>query len=361
MSATVRISIEDIDAALASYESIKVYSDTSPDGAFTTLVTTITLVADTHEYSYSDSNGSAATWYRFTLYHSTGPLESDQSAPFQGGFSLSDLRIEGAMRAHAGAKGTATGGNGSSLVDASLMDSGVDTSFLSGWWVYRPNAENASDRMRRLKEVPFTVASGTIEPIRSWTAAPAEGEVYHLFAWFPPVDQPPNPLSWNRIVRQALRRCRYRDLLVLGVGDGATTRFELNTHAPTVSDRQVRRVFLRTEDSAGRLTEVDASKQGRWWELITNTPDSLIVNVKPAPSSTQTVVVEAYCMDAELYRDDDTTLVEPERAIRAVAYEALVQLNMREPGRYAAELMAAEALFYETDSETAPQALVRHV
>jgi hypothetical protein len=360
MSATVRVAIEDPATAIPTYTSIRLYRDTDPGGDFSSVLSTTALVAATYEYLITDSTGSSTSWYRFDLYHSTDLTTSEQSPPFQAGVSMSWLRIEAAIRAMAGFKSTATSGSLTTLVDSVLRDNGVDTAFLSGAWVYRPNA-SAANKLRRIGQTGFTVASGTLTPIRDWTVSPSAAEEYHIFTMAPPTRQAGTSYSWDDAIRTGLERVRFVDLLVLGVGDGAERRFSLDTHSNQVGERHIQRVWIRTTDSDGHVTECDAGKMGRTWHVIENTPDSLTLELIPAPTASETVVVEALCKDAALYRDDDTTLVPPERAVRATVYEFFKAMNRREPGRYAAELSAAAQEYDEREAEESPAMVVRLV
>ncbi len=362
MSVTVKIAIEDPAEAMATYQSIKLYRDTDPGGAFSTLVDTEALVAGTYEYLIEDTGGGSASWYRFLLYHATGPVQSELSAPFQAGVTLAWLRIEAAIRAGAGFKGTATGGSTAGvLTDAALVDQGVDTNFLAGAWFYRPDAANATDKLRRAAETPFNTSTGAVTMRRtSYTASPS-GEAYHVFNLMPPIDQPGVPFSWDRAVRAGLERVRYRDMLVLGEGDGETYRYPLDTHANQVSEQNIQRVIIRQTDSDGREWDADASKQGRYWELAENAPGSITLVLSHAPLEDEQVIVEALCKDAALYSDDDTTLVQPERAIRATVYEAYRMMNAAQPGRYAGEMAWAWENFRDYEAEHEPVPVLRLV
>ena len=78
------VTVPDIDQIIAaSYTVIRVYTDTSETGNFTTLDGTITLVAEQTGYSYVDTDGDSATWYK-TAYYGSTPGESDKSAVQQG-------------------------------------------------------------------------------------------------------------------------------------------------------------------------------------------------------------------------------------------------------------------------------------
>lgn len=365
MSATARVYIEDPAAALATYEELHLYRDSTPEGEFVALAGSTLLLPDTYEYVFEDGGGSSLSWYRFRLYHPTGPIQSDLSAPFQAGVALSWLRMEVAIRAHAGFRGTVTGGTIDTLVDETLRDNGLDQAFMSGIWIYRPGSIEgltASDRLRRTANNGFDPATGTFTVVRPYTSQPPlAGEEYHAYALVPPVDQAGVPYSWNRAIREALEEVRFPDLLVLGHGDGVTTRFELDTHVNQARERHIQRVWLRTVTQDGQVIDRDAQKAGGWWSVQQNTPASLTLIVQPAPTADELVVVEAMTRDAALYRDDDITAAPPELVIRAAVMKLFEHMNTRIPGRYQAEYAGALASYNAYAAQVTPQPIVRLV
>jgi len=79
------ITVDDITQIIAAgYTVIRVYTDTTSTGAFTTLDGTVALVAGQTGYAYADVDGTTATWYKVAYYGAT-PGESTKSAAQQGG------------------------------------------------------------------------------------------------------------------------------------------------------------------------------------------------------------------------------------------------------------------------------------
>lgn len=79
------ITVDDITQIIAAgYTVIRVYTDTAETGTFASLDGTATLVAGQTGYSYVDTDGTTATWYKVAYYGST-PGESTKSAAQQGG------------------------------------------------------------------------------------------------------------------------------------------------------------------------------------------------------------------------------------------------------------------------------------
>lgn len=76
--------IEEPDAVLAAgYTSVRVYSDTSESGAFSTLLGSVSIVADQQSVLYLDLLGTSATWYK-TAFYGTVPGEGEKSPAFRG-------------------------------------------------------------------------------------------------------------------------------------------------------------------------------------------------------------------------------------------------------------------------------------
>lgn len=73
------VTVDDITQILAAgYTVVRVYTDTSESGTFTTLDGTITLVAGDTGYEYIDTDGTSATWYK-VAYYGASPGESTKS------------------------------------------------------------------------------------------------------------------------------------------------------------------------------------------------------------------------------------------------------------------------------------------
>lgn len=78
------VTVDEVDAVIAAgYTVIRVYTDTTSTGNFTTLNGTITLVASTDSYEYTDETGVDSTWYR-TAYYGAAPGEGTKSAARKG-------------------------------------------------------------------------------------------------------------------------------------------------------------------------------------------------------------------------------------------------------------------------------------
>src|SRR5690606_29785063 len=105
---TLQVYIEDIDDVLADgFTTLRLYRDTTPDGAFSTLVTTETLVEGQEYYSLTDTAGSVSHWYRHDFYD--GSTSTAKSPPYRSeAIPLVTLRVMVAARMGAGFHSTCT-------------------------------------------------------------------------------------------------------------------------------------------------------------------------------------------------------------------------------------------------------------
>jgi hypothetical protein len=99
------ITCEEVNALMtAGYTVIRVYTDTSATGDFTTLDGTVTLVASTDSYEYTDVDGTSSTWYK-TAYYGAGPSEGSKSSARKGETRAAYATVQ-ELRAELGKTGT---------------------------------------------------------------------------------------------------------------------------------------------------------------------------------------------------------------------------------------------------------------
>lgn len=357
MAATGNVYIEDPTTALLSYTSIRVYRGSTSDpntAVFTALVQTLTLVAGTENYAFTDGSGTVDTIWRAWFYNTSSTAHSNLGPiirPDQA-TTLRKVRIEAARQAGAGFDSTCSAAGTASpatLIDAGLRDSGIDSAFLEGAWIYRPDAAAAGDKVRRVAKDGYDSATGTLSFDRIYTNLPASAEVYQVFNLAPPVDQPGVSYSWDRAVREGLNMAWFIDQVNLGEGTSTRqTRFSL-ANFPDITARTIRRVLLRTTDTNSIITDINASTNGRYWVPVTNA-GAFQIDIYPAPATTQTVIVEAVRTDSDIYIDTDWTNTPIDLAVRAAVVKIYNRLTMLQPGRYAAELAVALSDYNEEQS-----------
>lgn len=344
MTIPLSIPVENIDEVLETYDELEIYRDTSATGTFSTLVTTLTLDSDTTLYTYDDANGDSGSWYRHRFHNDTGPVNSEYSPPWRPhGLTLEELCIQVAEDAGTGFRSTCTSDGGAdALIDAALSDSGVDSSFLEGAWVYRPNADSV-DRLRRVKS--FTTASGTLVPTRDWSVAPAEDEVYHVYLLLPPVDAPGAPGSYRRAVRLGLSRVWFEDEFLVGEGtEDGKTRFDVSAFLPHILEaHQV--IFRRYDSNTGYPHDRNVGKNGGFWRLIKNGRFDVQLELITPPSTDDEIWAKAYRQQDPVYRDDDVTDCPNDMAVAAGKYGLFLWMTQIRPGSYTGELALAESEF----------------
>lgn len=359
---TVKGYVEEIEQALLLYTQIRLYSDTSPGGDFTTLADTATLVADQEAYDLTDTAATSSTVWRFRLYNPTGPVQSELSPLIRpAALTMLRLRVEAARMASAGFDGTCSAtGTTTTLIDASLIDDGVDEAFLEGSWIYRPDAAAAGDRVRRVARGGFDTETGTLSFDRAYTNAPDSGEEYHVFNLLPPIDSRGQAYSWDRAIRDGLAGVWIVDQVNLGEGSATGSRdFSLAAHTSYLDKRQVRRVLKRTTDSNGYVTEWDCDGNGGWWTIEENGIGVLTLRINPAPTTQESVIVEFNRTDADLWADTDVTLVPEPLAPAAVAMAAYRWLNEQDqPGKYQREYEGALLAFRRAAKDKRPTDVV---
>ncbi len=355
----VQVYVEDPTTALLTYTTIRLYSATSPSGTFA-VVTTTALVAGQQNYTINDSGGTSGTYYRYSLYTATGPLESAYSpliSPY--GTTLLRLRMEAARECGAGFSGTPASGTTTTLTDPILRDSGVDANYLEGAWLYRPDAALAADKVRRVSAAGFNSSTGALTA-RTWTNAPTSDEKYQVFMLFSPTDVAGAAYSWDRAIRAAMADITYLDRIVLGTGDGSTTIWDLAEHLAYVRRANIRRVLIRTTDSTTlEVTDEDFTRPNGYFDLIENGAGTLSLQLSRAPGTSEKVVLEITRQDPGLTIDTDVTLAPFEWAVAGTIYEVYRRLNQLQDGKYEAEEARAEANLHRQVARYRPPQLVR--
>lgn len=348
-SITVKVYVEDPATEVLTYDQVRLYYDTTPDGSFAGEVSGSpqTLDADTTDYDLVDNAWVSGRWYRWKLFNSGNSATTPLSEAFQAtAGSLLDIMAAANRRACGGWSGTlSSAGSSTTIVDVVLLDQGVDAGFARATWFYRPNAVLAANRLRRSSDAAFNTNTGAITMTRAYTDTPAQGEPYYAFAMLPPTDQPGESYSMERCVRDGLAVLRVVDRLNLGEGTSAwATDFSLLTHVGWLTEDMIRNVFLRTTDGNGNYAYQDASKNLRYWEVLENGPEDRQLSIHPAPTTSETVIVEAIRPYITPYGLTDMTDCPFDLAVAATVWALFYHLQFRgRPGRYATELAGAYA------------------
>lgn len=245
------------------------------------------------------------------------------------------------MRCGAGFASTCSAlGTTTTLIDLQAVDQGTDSHFGSGGWIYRPDAADSTDYVRRITNDGFDTSTGTFTVNRAWTNAPAADEVYQVFAIVPPIDQPGMPESWTRLVNRGLDETWYEDTITVGGGDGSLNRrFPLADDTGwTANEQYVKQVLARRVDSDGIIHDMDLAKRGRYWDIVHDAGVPTLV-LGYAPQSDQTVVIVAVRTYPPLSADSDETACPLELIALRTRYELYCYLNAQpaSQGQYQGE------------------------
>lgn len=113
-------------------------------------------------------------------------------------------------------------------------------------WVYRPNAANASDKVRIVKT--YAPSTGQLTPDTIWTVAPSVAETYELHGIIEPL------VAFTDLINQGLKRCMV-EVEVTATPVALSTEHSLATVAPWVEDRSwVRQVgYLGSTDNRNQI------------------------------------------------------------------------------------------------------------
>jgi hypothetical protein len=141
--------------------------------------------------------------------------------------SLREARRAVSTRSGVFLASTATSGTVSSLTDTKhpVRSSNIQDDLFVGKWILRPDATQASDRVRVVAENGYTPVNGIIQPDSDWSAPPSAGEVYEIHGSLEPWDEV------NSLVNDALLRCFLLSEIPVAAVTGAT-RHGLNVSAP---------------------------------------------------------------------------------------------------------------------------------
>lgn len=364
MVVTVNVYIPDPATDSETYNEIILLRDIIPSGSFSTQVGTAALVSTTNLYTIVDSAGGPGNVYRYYEYNTTTGAASTYSEIFYPqGMTLAALRLATAREASAGFNGTCSAaGTTTTLVDLTLTDNGIHPDYEQGNWIYRPNATSTGDRMRRIEDNGYNATTGTLTVSRAWTNAPTSGEAYQVYSFFPPIDGTGLGMSWDRIIRRALREAWFVQQINLGPGAPPIHRFSLNAYGGYFTSPDIRRVFTRYTDTLGVIHDWDCDTRGRYWQIVeAGPPDGLSIDIWPPPITTQYVMVEVERVDANLFQDTDITLCPFEYAVQAATWQLFYELNAEQPGKYTGELAAAQGRFERLLRKYRPAGVIRGV
>lgn len=321
MSVTLRFIVEDVTTQLLTYTVIRVYRSSSLGGTYS-VIGTEALVAGTFYYSYNDSSGDLNSWFKYSFYNPTGPVESDLSAPF---------RVEGVTRLRARQAALAKYGAGIVLVNTgtdsnkiTTADHRVKTTLFrddrgKGTWLWPTTGNNAE--VARI--ISASVAStGVITVLPAWSGAFVDNDEVE-WNWLA------DPIEWNNALNRGLARYWYVERVPL-VGVANQEEYSL-AGIPFLKDKeQVHDV--RWYPTSGLDVDESFGVDGRWWRIREDV-GVLTLQIAPAIEATSTLYLETTRPMPSLYTDASAAPANAaEELVAALCYdEVLAYLSA--PGR----------------------------
>lgn len=348
MAVTLRFIVEDVNTQDDTYTVIRVYRASSLTGTYS-VIGTETLVADTFYYSHSDSSGDLNSWYKYSFYNSTGPVESSLSAPF---------RPEGVTRLRARQAALAKYGAGIILVNTGTDSDKITTAdyrFKStiyrdnrgkGAWLW-PTTGNNQEVARIISS--SDVSEGTITVLPTWSGAFVNNDEieWHWLA---------DPTVWNDALVRAMARYWYVERVPI-VGVANQEEYSL-VGIPFLRDKeQVHDV--RWYPTSGLDVDESYGVAGRWWR-IREDAGVLTLQIHPAIAATQTLYLETTRPMPPLYTDAAAApAVAAEELVASLTYdEVLAYLSA--PGNGTADVRKTWHRARVTHQKELHRLLVKH-
>ena len=330
MAAVVlRFVVEDVAVQLLTYNNIRIYRSPTLGGTYT-FVANVPLVAATFYYSYSDAGGSLNSWFKYSFYHATGPVESDLSAPFRVD-GVTRLRARQAALAKYGA-GIVVVNTGTAAGNIVTADYRIKTSLFradrgKGTWLLPTTGSNQG--------VPRIVSAtdpttGTMTVLPAWAAAMANGDEveWHWLA---------DPTVWDEALNRAMPRYWYAERVPI-VGVASKEEYDLSVLPFLRDHEQVHDV--RWYPTSGKDVDEPFGVDGNWWRVRQDV-DKLTLVISPAIGATNTLYLETTRPMQPLYTDASAAPpIANEDLVAALVYDEVLAYLSR-PGRGAADDRAA--------------------
>lgn len=298
MSATISITVEDIETVIDTYNSIQIYRGSSAGGSYS-LLTTVALVDDSVYYSYIDTTGSLNYWYIYRFYHSGTSAYTSYSNPFRPvGLTLLKIRQFMLSKYRLGLTLIATtGGDTNTVVTA---DSRVKTTrYPTGRGegnVINPTSGNEAGNSRLI--VSSIPSSGSFDVSPAWSVGLADQDEFE-WHWLS------DPQTINDAINRGLRRYWYIDRVPM-VGDENLDDYPLTFIPWLEEEKSVSGVFwfpnaLLSDTPASNLQR-PFGQDGHWWG-VRQDGGAITLSVSPRIDADTTLYIEAYRRMPELFTD----------------------------------------------------------
>ena len=328
MAIDLVIPLSEVDAIIGTaanqFDKMRLYRASSRGGTYA-LVTTITLVAATTRYEYSDTSGLTSSWYKVTLYNSSTTTETsvDEAEPFPAARDLTtrkELRQK-VVKNFGGYVMTPTAFAAQTATLTEALDTGDDEDQFVGWHIYRAGAASSADYDRRC-----TAESAGV--LTHGGAAYADTTVGSEYVEIVPVDIDLNTL--NEKIGDGLRNTRWLYRYEMGTESG-TRQYSLPNFVE--GEEYVVDAWLRSGSTAHQYTWDKLEGMGRWWR-VHGSNFQCTLSISPSQGDNHVIALDVWRPGDPLDSETDFTVVHPQWAEAAAMVSVLEFLITRDVARH---------------------------
>lgn len=205
---TYTVYVPDVAEQIAlGYTGIRIYWGTSESGSFS-VVTTLSLVAGTYDYTYNKTDATPLDW-AYHAYYGLVPGEAAASDPVPvGGPQCSRLQVRQGVGRRLRMLETClvtTGVSALSVIATDFQDPDAMASRFANWFLrmYSGVYKGQTRRVRTVANAGYVPATGAFVVNRAFTGSPGVGDGIEL--WRPKGDEDPSIL-----IDEAMNRARAR-------------------------------------------------------------------------------------------------------------------------------------------------------
>ncbi len=305
MAIDLIIPLSEVDAIIGTaanqFDTMKLYRASTRGGTYA-LVTTITLVAATTRYEYSDSSGLTSSWYKVTLANSILVTETalTEAEPFPAARDITtrkELRQK-VIQNFGGAVFTPSAFGAQDATLPEIADSGDDADTFVGYHLFRPDSATAADNDRRiLSETAGVLAHGGLAYVDT-TVGSETVEVC-------PLDLPFSVL--NAKIGDGLRNARYLFRYEFGSESGT-----LNYTLPNFVEGAEYAVdaWLRFGATSGQYRWEKLEAAGRWWR-VHGSNFQCTLSISPSRGENEVIALDVWRPGEPLDAETDFTVIQP--------------------------------------------------
>ena len=328
MAIDLIIPLSEVDAIIGTssnqFDKMRLYRASSRGGTYA-LVTTVTLVAATTRYEYTDTSGLTSSWYKVTLYNSVTLTETsiDEAEPFPAARDITtrkELRQK-VIRNFGGEVYTPTAFAVQSVTAPDVADTGEDSDYFTGWHIFRPGAASSVDYDRRVTTEAAGVLTHGGRAYSDTTVGSEEVELCNI-------DIPLTVL--NDKIGDGLLDCRYVSRYEFGATTGA-----LQYSLPNFVEGAefVVEAWIRFGTTASSYRWEQLSGSGRWWK-VRGSNFQCVLDINPSRGENEVLALDVWRPGEKLESETDFTVVQPKWAEAAAMVSVLNYIVTRDVARH---------------------------